>query len=78
MSFSVSMGKILQAQSHSQDTHAYVLKRLYAHVYPLGGSASSNTGTNKKFTFLINNFALPSVIIARFYKCRWQIEISFK
>jgi len=34
--------------------------------------------TNKKFIFLTNNFALPSLIIARLYKCRWQIEIFFK
>jgi len=34
--------------------------------------------TNKKFIFLTNNFALPALIIARLYKCRWQIEIFFK
>jgi len=34
--------------------------------------------TNKKFIFLTNNFALSALIIARLYKCRWQIEIFFK
>ena len=34
--------------------------------------------TNKKFIFLTNNFSLPALIIARLYKCRWQIEIFFK
>lgn len=34
--------------------------------------------TNKKFIFLTNNFALPALIIARLYKCRWKIEIFFK
>ena len=34
--------------------------------------------TNKKFIFLTNNFALPALIIARLYKCRWRIEIFFK
>ena len=34
--------------------------------------------TNKKFVFLTNNFALPSLTIAHLYKCRCQIEIFFK
>ncbi len=34
--------------------------------------------TDKKFIFLTNNFALPSLTIARLYKCRWRIEIFFK
>ena len=34
--------------------------------------------TNKKFIFLTNNFALPALIIAQLYKCRWRIEIFFK
>ena len=34
MSFTISMGKISQAQSRSQGAHAYGLKRLYPHVYP--------------------------------------------
>jgi len=34
--------------------------------------------TKKKFIFLTNNFTLPALMIAKLYKCRWQIEIFFK
>jgi transposase len=34
--------------------------------------------TNKKFTFLTNNFTLPALTVAQLYKCRWRIEIFFK
>jgi len=34
--------------------------------------------TNVKFIFLTNNFALPALMIAQLYKCRWRIEIFFK
>ncbi len=34
--------------------------------------------TKKRFVFLTNNFALPALIIAQLYKCRWRIEIFFK
>jgi len=34
--------------------------------------------TKKKFVFLTNNLALPSLTIAQLYKYRWQIEIFFK
>jgi len=37
-----------------------------------------DAGTNKKFIFLTNNFALPALTVAQLYKCRWQIEIFFK
>jgi hypothetical protein len=33
---------------------------------------------NKRFVFLTNNFTLEAIIIAKLYKCRWQIELFFK
>jgi hypothetical protein len=33
---------------------------------------------NHRLTFLTNNFNLPPYTIAQLYKCRWQIELSFK
>ncbi|HIH11811.1 TPA: transposase [Candidatus Woesearchaeota archaeon] len=34
--------------------------------------------THRSLVFLTNNFLLPSPTIAQLYKCRWQIELSFK
>lgn len=34
--------------------------------------------TKKLFVFLTNNFALPAIVIAKLYKCRWQVELFFK
>ena len=34
--------------------------------------------TSKRLMFLTNNFALPALTIAQFYKCRWQVELFFK
>ncbi len=34
--------------------------------------------TSKRFVFLTNNFALPALLIAQLYKCRWQVELFFK
>jgi hypothetical protein len=30
------------------------------------------------FVFLTNNMTLPAIVIARLYKCRWQVELFFK
>ncbi len=34
--------------------------------------------TRKRFVFLTNNFTLPAIVIAKLYKCRWQVELFFK
>jgi hypothetical protein len=34
--------------------------------------------TKKLFIFLTNNFTLPAIVIAKLYKCRWQVELFFK
>jgi hypothetical protein len=34
--------------------------------------------TGKYFAFLTNNFEIPAVVVAEFYKNRWKIELFFK
>ena len=34
--------------------------------------------TGKRLVFLTNNFVLDALIIAKLYKCRWQVELFFK
>lgn len=34
--------------------------------------------TEKRLTFLTNNFLFPALTVAQLYKCRWQIELFFK
>jgi hypothetical protein len=34
--------------------------------------------TDKRLTFLTNNFILPALTIAQLYKQRWKIELFFK
>ena len=34
--------------------------------------------SGQRLVFLTNNFTLPAPVIARLYKCRWQVELFFK
>ena len=34
--------------------------------------------TEKRLSFLTNNFLVPAVVIAELYRCRWQVELFFK
>jgi len=34
--------------------------------------------TGKRLVFLTNNFVLDALMIAKLYKCRWQVELFFK
>jgi len=34
--------------------------------------------TDKRLSFLTNNFALPALTIAEIYRCRWQVELFFR
>jgi len=34
--------------------------------------------TQKRLTFLTNNFTLPAETVAALYRCRWQMELFFK
>lgn len=45
---------------------------------PLRRISYYNAETSKRLVFLTNNFTLDAIIIAQFYKCRWQIELFFK
>jgi hypothetical protein len=50
------------------------------HTYPaaLRCVRYYDTPTDKRFTFLTNNFLLPALTIAQLYQSRWNIEIFFK
>lgn len=37
-----------------------------------------DTETDRRLTFLTNNFTLPALTVAKIYKCRWQVELFFK
>jgi hypothetical protein len=37
-----------------------------------------DVATQKRFTFLTNNFLLPALLVAQLYQCRWNIEVFFK
>jgi transposase len=45
---------------------------------PLRRITYRDAETQKRFTFLTNNWTLPALCIARLYKCRWQVELFFK
>jgi IS4 transposase len=45
---------------------------------PLRRISYYDADTNKRLVFLTNNFTLDALIIAKLYKCRWQIELFFK
>lgn len=45
---------------------------------PLRRIKFNDPETGKKLVFLTNNFALPTLTIARLYKYRWQVELFFK
>jgi len=34
--------------------------------------------TNKRFTFLTNNFEIDALTVAQLYKCRWKVELFFR
>jgi transposase len=49
-----------------------------AYPDPLRRVSYFDEETNKRLTFLTNNFTLPALVIAQIYKCRWQVELFFK
>jgi hypothetical protein len=51
-------------------------RRLYPE--PLRRIAYRDPETGKRLVFLTNITSLPALVIARIYKCRWQIELFFK
>jgi transposase len=49
-----------------------------AYPDPLRRVSYFDQETNKRLTFLTNNFTLPAFVVAQIYKCRWQVELFFK
>lgn len=45
---------------------------------PLRRVSYVDAATDKRFVFLSNNFVLPALLLAQFYKSRWNIELFFK
>ena len=54
------------------------LKSSRLHPSPLRRIAFYDAENDRRFVFLTNNFTLPALMIARLYKCRWQVELFFK
>jgi len=50
----------------------------HAYPVPLRRIRYRDPTTDKRLVFLTNNFALPPVVIAKLYRCRWQVELFFK
>ena len=48
------------------------------HPDPLRRIAFYDAERKRRFVFLTNNFTLPALVVARLYKCRWQVELFFK
>jgi hypothetical protein len=34
--------------------------------------------SERRFSFLTNNFLVPAMVVAELYRCRWQVELFFK
>jgi len=34
--------------------------------------------SERRFSFLTNNFLVPALVVAELYRCRWQVELFFK
>lgn len=45
---------------------------------PLRRISYFDTENKNRLVFLTNNFVLTALVIARLYKCRWQVELFFK
>ena len=45
---------------------------------PLRRISYYDAETQSRLVFLTNNFVLAALVIARLYKCRWQVELFFK
>jgi len=54
------------------------LESASAYPDPLRRVSYFDEETNKRLTFLTNNFTLPAFVIAQIYKCRWQVELFFE
>jgi hypothetical protein len=61
--------------------HVVVLGTTESHAHyphPLRRVRYVDPDTHKRLVFLTNNFTLPALTVAQFYKARWQVELFFK